>query len=262
MAVLLLTSAAGAPGVTTLSIGLALTWPRAVIVADCDPAAPQAVLAGYLQGRCRTSKGLLRVAEAHRDRRPLAEVVMDQTVELAEDPEHRRLLLPGFSKPGSARLFSAGWADLADAFARFDEAGIDVIVDAGRIGPDGVPFPLLERCQAVGMVSRTSLRAVAATRVHAATLIEQCRLAATDVRAGLILVGEGEPYSGREISGLIDLPVLGTVAADPIHAACLSDGAPRPRKFDASPLVRTLRSAAAHLSSSVDRSAGRVGTTV
>lgn len=259
MAIMLLTSAAGAPGVTTLAVGLALTWPRAVILADCDPTAGQAVLAGYLRGQCHTSKGLIRVAEAHRDRRPLAEVVMDQTIELATDAAHRRLLLPGFSKPGSARLFANVWADLTEAFAGFDAAGIDVVVDAGRMGADGLPFPLLERAGVVAMVTRTQLRAIAASRVHGATLIEQCRQTAADPTAGMILVGEGQPYSGREISSLMGLPVLGTVADDPGHAVCLSDGSRRPRKFHSSPLVRSLRHLSSQLGAQLERSADRVG---
>ncbi len=82
MAILMLTSAGGSPGVTTLAIGLALTWPRPVLLADCDPGAHQAVLAGYLHGQSSSGKGLLRVAEAHRDRRPLREVVIDQCLPL------------------------------------------------------------------------------------------------------------------------------------------------------------------------------------
>ena len=67
MAILLLASTGGSPGVTTLAVGLALTWPRPVLLADCDPGAHQAILAGYLGGRSTGGKGLLRVAEAHRD---------------------------------------------------------------------------------------------------------------------------------------------------------------------------------------------------
>ena len=46
MAILLLTSTAGAPASPPLAVGLALTWPRPVLLADCDPGAHQAVLAG------------------------------------------------------------------------------------------------------------------------------------------------------------------------------------------------------------------------
>jgi hypothetical protein len=84
MAILLLTSTGGSPGATTLAVGLALTWPRPILLADCDPAAHQAILAGYLAGRSAGGKGLLRVAEAHRDRRPLREVVLDQTLPLSD----------------------------------------------------------------------------------------------------------------------------------------------------------------------------------
>lgn len=254
MAVLVLTSASGAPGVTTTALGLALTWTRPVLLADCDPAAQQAVLAGFLQGRRRTTKGLLRVAEAHRDQRSLPEVVMDQAIELAEDVQ-RRLFLPGFSRPGSARLFTSVWSDLADAFAGFGDAGFDVIVDAGRIGADGLPAPLLERARAVGMVTRTSLRAVAACRMHLAALVEQCQLVGTSARPGLVLVGEGQPYSGREIGSLVGVPVLGSIADDRDNAACISDGVPRGRKFNSSAFTRSLRHLASDLRVQLDRSA-------
>ena len=118
MAILILTSAGGSPGVTTLAIGLALTWPRPVLLADCDPGAHQAVLAGYLRGQSSSGKGLLRVAEAHRDRRPLREVVIDQCLPLTGEDGDRRLFLPGCTKPGSASLFGAVWEDLAVTFVR------------------------------------------------------------------------------------------------------------------------------------------------
>src|SRR4051794_40265531 len=133
MAILLLTSASGAPGTTTLGVGLALTWPRSVLLADCDPGAHQAVLAGYLAGTSAEGKGLLRVAEAHRDRRSLTEVVVDQSVPLADDDGPSRLFLPGFSRPSSAALFAGVWPELAAAFADLDGHDFDVIIDAGRI---------------------------------------------------------------------------------------------------------------------------------
>src|SRR5215211_4551386 len=132
---LILTSASGSPGVTTLGVGLALTWPRSVLLADCDPGAHQAILAGYLAGRSASGKGLLRVAEAHRDRRPLREVVLDQSLPLSAEEDPRRRFLPGFTKPGSAVHFDAVWEDLAEAFDRLADVEIDVIIDCGRMGP-------------------------------------------------------------------------------------------------------------------------------
>lgn len=260
MGICVLTSAAGSPGVTTLAIGLALTWPRAVLLADCDPCAGQAVLAGFLRGQSRTSKGLLRVAEAHRDRRALREVVMDQTIPLTAEPDHTRLLLPGFVKAGSAQIFSPVWPDLAETFSGLGDAEIDVIVDAGRITAAGLPLPLLERADLVCLVTRTSLRAVAATRVHAATLSEQLRLVGVDGSQGLVLVGEGKPYRRREISDLLGVDVLTALADDPLPAACLSDGTPRPRRFDSSAFAKSLHQATSTLSGMLMRSADRLVT--
>ena len=44
MAVLVLCSPVGSPGATTTALGLALGWPRDVLLADCDRDPSQAVL--------------------------------------------------------------------------------------------------------------------------------------------------------------------------------------------------------------------------
>lgn len=253
MAILLLTSASGAPGATTLGVGLALTWPRSVLLADCDPGAHQAVLAGYLAGTSADGKGLLRVAEAHRDRRALTEVVIDQSVPLVGDDGASRLFLPGFNRPGSASLFAGVWSELASAFAGLDDHGFDVIVDAGRIG-GGLPGPLVERADLTMLVLRSDLRSIVSARVHLLALREHARLQASQRSLGLVLVGPGQPYSAREIGKSLGVPVIAEIPDDRATAQHLSDGAPRARRFDSSKLVRSLHTTAAQL-------AGRVETT-
>lgn len=255
MAILILTSAGGAPGVTTLALGLALTWPRPVLLADCDPGAHQAILAGYLHGQSSQGKGLLRVAEAHRDRRPLREVVIDQCLPLTGEDGDRRLLLPGFTRSGSAAHFGGVWEDLADTFDRLGDVDLDVIVDAGRAGASGLPIPLVERSALTAVVLASSLRAVMSARVHLPAITDHTRLS-TGARHpfGLVVVGEGNPYAGSEISKALAVPVVAEVARDPQSAAHLSDGAPRPRRFDTSPLVRSVRGAAATLAATLQRS--------
>ena len=100
------------------------------------------------------------MAEAHRDRRPLREVVIDQCLPLTGEDGDRRLFLPGFTKPGSAAHFGAVWEDLADTFDRLGDVDLDVIVDAGRVGPTGLPAPLVERGALTALVLGSSLRAV------------------------------------------------------------------------------------------------------
>lgn len=256
MAILLLTSTAGSPGVTTLAVGLALTWPRPILLADCDPGAHQAILAGYLGGRSADGKGLLRVAEAHRDRRPLREAVLDQTLPLSAEEESRRLFLPGFTKPGSAMHFGGVWQDLAEAFDRLGDVEIDVIIDCGRIGPSGPPAALLERSALTAVVATSSLRSIMSTRVHLPTLRDHPQLTSSDRRhLGLIIVGEGQPYQRGEIARALEVSVITSIAHDRQSAAHLSDGRPRPRRFDTSPLIRSIRDAASQLSSTLQRSA-------
>ncbi len=248
----MLTSAAGAPGVTTTALGLALTWPRPVLLADCDPGAHQAVLAGYLAGQTAGGKGLLRVAEAHRDRRGLREVVIDQCLPLGADGS-TRLFLPGFARPGSAALFGGVWDELADTFDRLTELGYDVIVDLGRLSPGGPPAALLERSAVTGLVLSSTLRAAMAARAHLSVLTEQERLS-TAGRAGLVLIGEGQPYGRREMTAALGVGVHAVLARDPASAAHLSDGRPRHRKFDSAPLLRSLRAAALMLAARLERS--------
>jgi hypothetical protein len=258
MALLILASASGSPGVTTLAVGLALSWPRSVLLADCDPAAHQSVLAGYLMGQSPQGKGLLRVAEAHRDGRPLREVVLDQTMPLTEQPEPRRWFLPGFSRPGSAALFGGVWPDLTHCFAGLDDIGIDVILDSGRVATSTLPTAMAEQASLTCMVMRSSLRSVMSARVHLPGVVEAAgSLAGT--RVGLVVVGPGQPYGTSEISKTLELPVVATVADDPTSAAHLSDGRPRSRRYDTSPLVTSLRATSDLLYRRLRRAAERVG---
>jgi MinD-like ATPase involved in chromosome partitioning or flagellar assembly len=260
MGIVLLTSTSGSPGVTTLAVGMALTWPRPILLADCDPGAHQAVLAGYLGGRSAGGRGLLRVAEAHRDRRPLREAILDQTLPLSAEGESRRLFLPGFTKPGSAAHFGGVWEDLAEAFDRLGEVDIDVIIDCGRLVPQGLPTALLERSAVTLVVVTSTLRSIMSARVNLPSLRDHPRLTSTDRgHIGLIVVGEGQPYGRGEIAKALDVPVLANVAHDPKAAAHLSDGRPRSRRFDSSPLIRSIGDASSQLSSTLQRSADLVG---
>ncbi len=247
MAILVLGSVSGSPGVTTLAVGLALAWPRPVLLADCDPGAHQAVLAGFLAGQSSGGKGLLRVAEAHRDRRPLREVILDQTLALADDGEHRRRFLPGFTRPGSAAIFGGVWTDLVEAFEEIGGLGIDVLVDAGRIGPPGLPGPLAESAAYTALVTRSDLRAVVSAQVHLPLLIENPSHAGDDARLGLVVVGAGRPYEAAEIGRALGLRPAATIPYDPVAAAPLSDGKPRSRRFATSKFNRSLHTAATAL---------------
>lgn len=243
MAVIVCTGASGAPGVTTSALGLALTWHRDVLLADCDREPSQAIQAGYLRGLDHGGRGLGGLARVHRENRPLSPELWHHTVALSESSDVQRRFLPGFSLPGAVRLFDVVWPELADSFASLDARGVDVIVDAGRLGRDGLPLPLLARADAVCFFTRTSLRALAGTRLYLPLLAEQLAELPVDKLLGLVLVGPDRPYSAREISAQFGIECLADVEWNPALAAVLSDGDPEPKRFGGRSLMSQLRAA-------------------
>ncbi len=111
-----------------------------------------------------------------------------------------------------------------DAFTQLGTAGIDVIVDAGRVGPSGLPGPLIDAAAVLGLAVRTNLRSVVSARVHLATLQEQRAAGPAASTLGLLVVGPGRPYGSAEVSKALAVPVLATVPDDAAVAAHLSDG--------------------------------------
>lgn len=240
MAVVVLTSPGHAPGVTTTALGLGISWPRDVIVADCDRHPSQSVLAGYLHGVDPGQRGLGRLLQAHRERRPLEPLIQADCMRVGAEDGCRRGFLPGFPHPGAVSLFEGAWAEL---MAAFETAPADVLVDAGAIGPGGLPGPLTSGADLVLVVVRTTLVALAALRLYLPGLVE----AAGEARTGLLLIGEGQPYGRSEIETQFGVPVWGVIASDPRAAAVFSDGAPTPRRFLESAYLRSLDQTAAQL---------------
>lgn len=97
--IILLTSAGGSPGVTTTGLGLALTWPRDVLLVDADPHPSQAVLAGWLLGATTGGCGLAELASAHRTGEPLTELLRSRTLPL-DGPSARVAIGEGPRAPG------------------------------------------------------------------------------------------------------------------------------------------------------------------
>jgi hypothetical protein len=136
-----------------------------------------------------------------------------------------------------------------------------VIIDCGRIGPSGPPAAMLERSAVTAVVVTSTLRSIMSARVHLPTVRDHPRLTSADrEHIGLIVVGENQPYRRGEIARALDVPVVTSIAYDRQSAAHLSDGRPRHRRFDTSPLIRSIRDAASQLSSSLQHSAELVSS--
>jgi len=228
MAVHVLCSASGAPGVTTTALGLALTWPRPVLLVDADRTPAQAVQAGYLRGSIDDGRGLVSMLQAHRERHDLGDELLDAATELpppprpasrggAAEPTVTRRFLPGFSHPQTVDVFAPVWRPL---FQALSDAPFDSVVDAGRIGHRGLPPEVVDAAARLLVVTRTSLPALAALRLHLPGLVDR----AAPGRVGLIVVGPGRPYGAGEVAEAFDLPVDAEIPLDVTGASELSEG--------------------------------------
>ncbi len=230
-----LVSAGGSPGVTTTALALALTWPGAVVVAECDLAGGD-VLAGLYAGHLTAPPGLLSVAvEA-------GGAVAAMTAEMAGhlvplDDSGSRTVLTGLDDPRQAAGLSPAWSAIAGMLASHSA---DVIADCGRLDAcDMQPLSILSGSACVALVLRPTLRQVARARPRIEML---AGLAGGLDRVGLLLVGE-KGHSPKEIATALAVPVLAVMPADERTAALLSDGAGRRTGLAGRPLMRAAQQA-------------------
>jgi len=220
MPIITLTAASGSRGVTTLAVALATTWPRPVTLVEADPSGGSSILAGYFQGTV-DQPGLIHLAMAHRQGQLGA--VLPSLLMPIEGTQAR--LLAGTRSHDQAIGLEGVWAPLLGVLRDvMDSTGQDVIVDAGRLGLDGSPMPLILGSDATVIVVGSSLPAVAGARSWLSSLGNR---AAAPVSA--VVVGEGRPYRAREIAAGLGVPVVGSVEWAPDHAAVFSEGAGYPR---------------------------------
>ena len=210
MALITLTSASGSPGVTTTAVGLALSWPRPVLLVEADPTGGSAIAAGYLRGDAAPSDSLIDLAFAHRDG-ALLEAIPSVTTTI---PDTSVTLIAGTRAHGQSRSLTSLWEPLTAALRSLDDLGQDVIVDAGRLGLVGSPQPLIHGADLTLLVTRSDLVALSGARSWAHTLRNQFDEQGAPAAVGLLVVGAGRPYSTREVSAVLSLPVTAALAWD------------------------------------------------
>ncbi len=231
-------SGKGAPGVTSTVVGLALQWPRPVVVVEADPTGGMGILAGYFQGQVEHTRGLLDLVMAARQ--DLVAETLPRV--LLEIPGTTVRVLPGIRSHAQASGLAGVWRPLLDALRDLESTGQDVLVDAGRLGMEGWPEPLVNGADVTVLVTRSDLPALAAANSWAPVLREVSALAGPT--AGLLVVGEGRPYHAREVARTVGLPVFACVEWDEATAAVFSRGAGLPRRPR---LLGSLRTAGAAL---------------
>ncbi|MEV7297144.1 hypothetical protein AB0N79_36835 [Streptomyces microflavus] len=258
MAVIALAGGLGSPGVTTTAMALLLTWPletgHRVVLAECDPDGG-AILPGALQGTLGNTHGLRNLALAGRQNQ-LAEAFWRQLVDVTDAGSRDRLVLPGLYDPTHASSMGAVWDQLAHLFTGVEKHQHDVLVDLGRRGAIGPSSVLAQRADVVLMVARNTLRGLQSAQVRLAAMREHLGPGA---EIGLLLVDRG-PFVKDEVAKHLGAPVVATLPWRPVEAEVLSDGAPQPRKFETSELMRAARSATGPVRDLVQARRSRLGT--
>ena len=220
MAVIVMASASGSPGVTTTALGLALVWPRPVVLVDADPVGGSALLAGYFHGTVADADAMVTLLLAHRDGR-LSETLPGVLIGV---PGSQVSVLPGPRSHAQAGGLMELWTALMLQLQALRETGQDVIVDIGRLGMVGSPRSLITAADLAVLLVRSDLPALAAARQWASDWAQAAGDGTGPGAAGLVVVGPARPYSAHEVARVLPLPVLGSVTWDPTSAAVLSRG--------------------------------------
>lgn len=248
MAVIALTSASGSPGVTTTALGLALSRSRPTLVLDADPTGGSAYLAGYLRGQVAPPDALIDLYMASTTGR-LRDVLPQVLVPI---PDSKVSLIPGMRSHVQAEALSPLWDPLLAALKGLSGTGQDVIVDLGRVGLTGWARQIARGADLTLLVVRSDLVALAGARSWASTLASEAAEIGAGSTTGLLVVGPGNPYSAKEIPGVLGLPLIASVDWDPKAAAVFSAGK-QIRKLGQSGLVRSLQRADAAITAVIER---------
>lgn len=256
MPVIALTSASGAPGVTTTAVGWALTRERPTILLDADPTGGSAVLAGYLRGQMTAPDALVELAVAEQHGR-LRETLPTVTMPLSGS---QVWLVPGTRAHTQAGGLAALWGPLLAAVKSLSGTGQDTVVDLGRLGLTGSAVPFLLGADLTLLACRADLVSLAGARSWAQTLTDQFDQIGARSSFGILLIGPGRPYTKAEAAKVLGAPVVATLGWDPRAAAAFSAGH-APRRLGTSALVTSLRQLEDTVTSTLARTRHELGDT-
>lgn len=227
MSIIAVGSAKASPGVTSLSVGLGLSWEwttgrRAVLVeADGD--------GGVLAARFGLASTPSLVELSGTARHELTMARLQASCQLLAD-QLPTLVAPGCGETTTMVLASLGQR-LADGFGRFDD--IDAVVDVGRIRPHSPAVELIQHCDLLVLVTRPHFDQLVPL-VHQAR-----RIISHDVPTALVCVGD-RPYSPTEMAKACQLNLLGVMAYEPRMTQALERGLPAHQRHRRLMLWRTL----------------------
>jgi len=220
LSIVVLTSAGGAPGVTTTTLGLACTWSRPAVAVEADPVGGSGMLAGFFRGFQAPAQSVVDLLLALRSER------LTEQFSLSLIPVDRTTaaVLPGPRSHAQARSALELWEPLSLVWkAMRSEA--DILVDAGRLGMESYAEPLLRLADLILLVTRSDLPSLAAGMQWAEQANQTRQLHPETPPWAVLLIGPGHPYSAHEVSAALKLPVVDSLPVDQRGARVFSHGA-------------------------------------
>lgn len=201
MTVIALGSVSGSPGTTSLVLALASVWPRRVLVVEADPDG------GRLAARCDLAArpGLTELAAATRGGSSVTPDVW-RCAQTTTDGIDVVVAHPAAETVASALRAGAGpigqvLSALGVAVSHeVDDAGVDVLLDVGRLRPSSPAIPLVERADRRIVVTGTRFED-AVVLVHRADLLDA--LGGVD-----LVVCAGGDHTSRELAAATGRTVL------------------------------------------------------
>lgn len=217
----------GAPGATTLAMGLGAAWPttgRRRVVVEADP------MGGVLAARydeLRADRTIADVAVAMR-----RDVDVGRLLDVARTVWGAVSVVPGH--PSAAQTAAV----LAQAGERMalglsSATDLDAVVDVGQLTAASPALPLARRAVATLLVSRTRFEDVASLATRAR------ELRAAGVEPCLVTVGS-RPYDPSAVAAEAELPLLAALPHDLPAAAVLGGDGARDGRLRRSLLWRTI----------------------
>jgi hypothetical protein len=247
MALIALAADKGSPGVTTTALSLAAVWPRRALLAELDPSG------GDLALRLRGPRGvplspeigLLSLAVGAR-RGAAPQQVFEHVQRLDGGLE----VILGLSAGEQGTGLTGLWSPISMLLERVP--GVDVIADCGRLYPGSPAMDVVVHANAVVLVTRPAIDAVAHLRARAAAVATETNSRSTVVPPLFVVVvtGPRDNKSAQEIQlvlrqAQVPANVIGRIALDPRGAGLLAGE--WVGRLDRSLLIRSAREIAAKL---------------
>ncbi|MCX4515943.1 hypothetical protein OHA27_38150 [Streptomyces sp. NBC_01619] len=236
-------------GVTASALALTLASRRPSLLAECDPAGGT-IRAGYLQGQVTAGYGLYHLAAAERTSTDALANAFASHLWPMDGAGHRKLLA-GLTDPAQAAALVRTWPALSEVLhVLADEAGYDVLIDAGRLALSSgrlhttlSPAPLIHQADLVLLVVRGTEQSLTLARHVIDPLCSELEESGTGADAlGLLLIEDG-PYRAHQVAEALKTPVLAALPWDPDTANYLTSGGRPPRGVGRGPLLRHARTA-------------------